>query len=344
MIPPNAGPAATRRRFLKVLAVSAAALAWPRRGRAADGQDAGKGRVVERKAKPTLTPFGLNHNDTLRFTLRDGRAWEMTLLGTSAEVTQRARGISAYAFDCDLRVNGTPRHLRREVGTQASFYEPWEIDGVRLWFDAAACAFKEAGGFMLEKDWLGGLVCQPPHKARFAVQEAALPICPEPLKPWYPNETGQINIRDCYNGEDCWMGPYEGTSAHCGLDINMKAGTILSAPIAFDDHYYFNTTEAGFNNNRWRGVRRWPDGSQWWLQSHHLIRMLVPERTPLAAGAPYATTAGVHIGSHEHTHFIFRVLEQGGDYLLDPWILFREMRDGRAAQAIGAVLSLVQNG
>jgi len=53
--------------------------------------------------------------------------------------------------------------------------------------------------------------------------------------------------------------------------------------------------------------------------------MLVPERTALKAGTRYATTAGVLAGSHEHTHFMFRVLDQGGDYPLDPWILFWEM-------------------
>jgi hypothetical protein len=215
--------------------------------------------------------------------------------------------------------------LRREVGTQASFYEPWEIEGVHLWFDAASCIFKEDGGFMLEKDWSLGFLCMPNHKARFAAQEAGVPICPEPLTLWYPNESGRLDIHHCYNGEDCWMGPYEGRAAHCGLDINMKAGTTLFAPISFDDHYLFNSTAAGFNNNRWRGVRRWPDGSEWRLQSHHLIRMLVPERSPLKAGTPYATTAGVMVGSHEHTHFMFRIFDQGGDYLLDPWILFWQM-------------------
>ncbi len=305
-----------------------------------------KTRVLERTSKATLTPFGLNHGGTLRFILRDGRVWEMTLLATSAEVIRRhsairprpdpnheSGDIAAYAFDCDVRINGTAHHLRREVGTQASFYEPWEVDGVRLWFDAVSCAFKEDGGFMAEKDWRGGLLCKPSHKARFAVQESDLPICPESLQPWYPNNAGRIDIRDCYNGEDCWMGPYNGAAAHCGLDINMKAGTVLTAPISFDDHYLFNSVAAGFNNNRWRGVRRWPDGSEWWLQSHHLIRMLVPERTALAAGTPYATTAGVMVGAHEHTHFVFRIHEQGGDYFLDPWILFWEIFRGQRKKA-----------
>jgi len=322
-----------RRRFAQSLA-SMTALAFPYASLAGEK----KGRIVERRAKPTLTPFGLNHGETLRFILLNGKSWEMRLLKTSAQVMDRKGSrITAYTFDCDVQINGKEHHLRREVGTQGSFYEPWEIDGARLWFDAASCIFKERGGFMLEKDWSLGFLCQPSHHARFAIQEASRPICPEPIKLWYPNDVGRIDIHDCYNGDDCWMGPYDGSAAHCGLDINMKAGTSLFAPISFDDHYLFHSTAAGFNNNRWRGVRRWPDGSEWWLQSHHLIRMLVPERTPLKAGTRYATTAGVMVGSHEHTHFMFRVLDQGGDYLLDPWILFWEMfrqhRDERSKTA-----------
>lgn len=320
-----------RRLFLQAL-TSMTALTVPYRCLAAQQTGGTKGKVIERKSKPTLTPFGLNHRETMRLLRRGGEAWELTLLDTSAEIVQQtAEKITAYAFDCNVEVNGKPLHLRREVGTQASFYEPWQFDGVHLWFDGASCIFKEDGGFMEEKDWRGGLICRPNHKARFVVQEAEWPICPEPLQLWYPNDTGRLDIRECYNGDDCWMGPYQGKAAHCGLDINMKAGTVLSAPISLDDQYLFNSTAAGFNNNRWRGVRRWPDGSQWWLQSHHQIAMLVPERTPLKGGTAYATTAGVYVGSHEHTHFVFRVLDQGGDYLLDPWILFWEMFRQRRA-------------
>jgi len=292
--------------------------------------------ILHRVAKETITPVGLNHGDTLRFTLSSGRVWEMTLLATSASVSahglsaeddpKHARGtISAYAFEAIVQVNGSERRLHREVGTQASFYAPWELDGVRVWFDAASCAFTSDGGFMEEKDWGVGLICMPAQKARFAVQEASRSVCPEPLHAWYPNATGRLDIHECYCGDDCWMGPYNGGAAHCGLDINMPAGTVLSAPISFDEHYLFHTTAAGFGNNRWRGIRHWPDGSRWELQAHHLIAMLAPERTPLARGTAYATTAGTAVGWHEHTHFLFRVIEQGGEYLLDPWILFGEM-------------------
>jgi len=294
--------------------------------------------LLTRQAKPTLTPVSLNHGDTLRFTRRDGRVWELALLDTSAEVLARTSiggaerdpahtngDIAAYAFSGTFRINGCEIIIRREVGTQGSFYEPACFDGVHVWFDAAACVFARGGGFLAEKDWAAGWICQPAGRARLAVQEADRPICPEPLRLWYPNTIGRIDIRDCYNGDDCWMGPYSGGAGHCGLDINMAAGTVLSAPISFDDHYLFHSTAAGFGNNRWRGLRRWADGSEWWLQSHHQISMLVPERTALAAGTPYATGAGVAVGMHEHSHFMFRVIEQGGDYWLDPWILFWEM-------------------
>jgi len=35
--------------------------------------------------------------------------------------------------------------------------------------------------------------------------------------------------------------------------------------------------------------------------------LLTPEDGPLRAGTRYATTAGVHVGSHEHTHFEFKI-------------------------------------
>lgn len=31
------------------------------------------------------------------------------------------------------------------------------------------------------------------------------------------------------------------------------------------------------------------------------------------------------VGAHEHTHFVFSILDEGGDYFLDRWILFWEI-------------------
>jgi hypothetical protein len=70
---------------------------------------------------------------------------------------------------------------------------------------------------------------------------------------------------------------------------------------------------AGDNNNRWRGIRRWENGDVWALQTHHLIDLLVPQNTPLPIGTKYATTAGTAVGSHEHTHFEFKVGRKHAD-------------------------------
>src|SRR5699024_8886974 len=139
----------------------------------------------------------------------------------------------------------------------------------------------------------------------------ALPISPDGLTPEL-----------CYRGEDTWMGPFCGREAHNGLDINHPAGTLLWAPISFDEHEMFNSIERGDNNNRWRGTHRWDNGAVWVLQSHHLIRLLVPPDRPIAAGTAYAESAGTYIEAAEHSHFVFRVIDEGTEVLLDPWLLF----------------------
>ena len=113
-----------------------------------------------------------------------------------------------------------------------------------------------------------------------------------------------------------------GNKANGGIDISMKNGTFLYAPVDFDDQYYFNWLAKGDNNNRWRGVRKWPDGSIWWLQAHHMNKLFITENQPLAKGTKYASAAGVKVGGIPHTHFVFKVFEQGEDYYIDPWILF----------------------
>jgi len=115
---------------------------------------------------------------------------------------------------------------------------------------------------------------------------------------------------DC---DDCYLGPYLGKACHVGMDVNHPKGSPLFAPIEFDTQAYFNSLVMGHENNRWRGIRRWKNGDVWALQTHHLIELLVPENTPLKAGTRYATTAGVHTGSHQHTHFEFKIGHKNPD-------------------------------
>jgi hypothetical protein len=142
-----------------------------------------------------------------------------------------------YRFSCVLRVNGEKQRLEREGSTQRSFYEPWLIGGVRVWFDAVGDIFD----FLTEHHGQ----CRPKKHARFAFKDASLRICSEVLNPWCPLPEAGLRIEDCYCGEDCWLGVYNGASAHGGLDINHPRGTPLWVPINLDDQYYFNSLAAG---------------------------------------------------------------------------------------------------
>ena len=281
---------------------------------------------LRKLAKDTLTGVEINRGDTLEFTLRSGRVWTMELISTSAWITRtnlrqikvaQNDGRTDYRFRCELRINGQSVTLEREVSSQRSFYEPWLIDGVHVWFDAVIEIFE----FLNESHG----DCKPRRDARFALQDATLGICPEPLHPWCPLPPGGLTIDLCYTGEDCWLGAYQGADAHGGLDINHPPGTPLWAPLDIHDHFYFNSVEMGHNNNRWRGIHHWPNGSQWILQAHHMTRLLVPEHTSIRKGQQFADGAGVLSGLADHSHFVFKVHDEGETVLLDPWILFWQM-------------------
>ena len=333
------------------------------------------------EAKDTLTAVEMNHGDTLEFRLRNGEVRALVLEATSARVLEvvfgdgprlveipKPRGLRGkgavglvYQFSARVRVDGQPMTLRRYVGCQESFYEPYVINGMRLWFDMVLDAFRH---IPMRYPETGHLRRRPRKDARFAVQDASLPICPQAMKPWYRNAANFVDIKDCYNGDDCWMGVYNGWACHGGMDVDHPRGEPLWAPIDLDDHWLFNSLAAGHNNNRWRGLRRWPNGDLWAIQTHHLITLLVPEHTPLRAGTQYATAAGVAVGAADHTHYEFKVVQRaaGRDidfdqgkrldtriyeetadpeprqpevFHLDPWILFWQIfetarqRDGQ---------------
>lgn len=298
--------------------------------------------IHARQARETLTAVEMLHGDTLKFGLRDGSEIPIELLDTGAEIIETnlplplvedRKGRTTYRFWADLRVDGHALRYEREVGTDKSFYEPLTVSGVSIWLDAVDGIFD----FMLETHGPCRLnpTCKskPPYyfQARLAVQDAALRICPEPVHPWCPLPEGGLRIKMCYTGEDCWMGAYFGASAHGGLDINHAKGTLLYAPIDLDDQFLVNAVANGWNNNRWHGIRHWPDHSMWVLRSAHMVRQLVPERTPVRAGTAYAEGAGVWVGQAEHSHFAFSVLDHGSFIRLDPWILFWQMYQDLAA-------------
>lgn len=298
-------------------------------------------------AGATLSVIEMDRGDTLVFRLANGEERRFELLETSARVLfttlrepRRIQpdGGTLYEMTCQLRVDGQSMELRRYVSSQEAFYEPYVINGVRLWFDAVSAVDR----FLT----FGHGECKPSRDARFALQDAKQRICPDEVLPWYENPARFISIGDTHAGDDCWMGAFGGLDAHGGLDINQKAGTLNYAPIAFDDHFFFESLAQGHDNNRWRGIRRWPNGDLWTLQTHHLLALLVPERKPLAAGTPFCTAAGVKYGGvHQHSHYVFKVLPAGAkeEVLIDPWIIFwqsfedRKHRSGDLSAAMAPV-------
>ncbi len=301
--------------------------------------------VIHKKvARSTLTAVEMDRRDELQFTLASGQVRQIELISTNARLIstelkkvkhEEPAKITVIGFSTELLIDGETVTFQREIGSQASFYEPYEVAGMRIWPDAVDDVFE----FVDETHG----ACRPRKHARFAIQDATLDVCPEPLHPWCPLPVEGLDIRECYNGDDCWMGPYFGASAHGGLDINQPAGTPIWAPVDLDDHWFFNT-QAEHGNNRWRGVHKWPDGATWILQVCHVIRLLVGEHTPQKTGTHIAEGAGVAVGTHDHSHFGFAVQEEGAEpILLDPWILFREMY-GRQDQLSNCFFSRKMNG
>jgi hypothetical protein len=247
----------------------------------------------------------MNCGDTLQWQRMDGQMWTLVLEETSADIVQRVKpGGIVYRFDCRVKINGQSMTMRRYACSQECFYEPYVVDGVRIWPDIVKDVFDLIPVRYPRK---GNLQCVPRKDARFAIQDATLRICPEPTHPWLDEPLGFIDVGRCYNGDDCYLGPYLGQACHVGMDINHPKGSLLFTPIRFDTQAYFNSVASGDNNNRWRGIRRWANGDVWALQTHHLIKLCAAENTPLKAGTEYATTAGVRVGSHEHTHFEFKI-------------------------------------
>ncbi|UJP08977.1 hypothetical protein L2X99_10870 [Microbacterium sp. KUDC0406] len=278
----------------------------------------------------TLTAIELDEGDELHFRMLDGQIRRIRLVKTVAWPIRRGRlpfsdrdGLLLYAIACTLEIDGHQVELVRRIPSQSNFTPPPVIMGMRIWLDAVA----GIADLLTEKHG----ECFPRGHARFAVWDARVGISPTLLHPWCPLPEGGLRVEECYRGEDTWLGPYDGADAHGGLDIDHAAGTPLWTPFRIDEHGYFESLAAGDKNNRWRGVHRWDDGSSWILQSHHLIRLLVPEGKPIEAGVQYAESGGVYVagGFAEHSHFVFRVEEGGEQVMLDPWLLFWQMYEDR---------------
>ena len=304
--------------------------------------------VVRRTTKQTLTAVELSREQTLELTLSSGDLWKLEVVDTGAEAVQTTRKeihleepgtVTEIHFHADVKINGNPHTFEREISSQRSFYEPWVVDGVRIWLDAVDDVF----GFMDEIHGIcrSNKIARVPEvrymDSRWALQEERLRICPDILAPWCPLPDEGLRIDMCYRGEDTWMGTYRGRTlqAHGGLDINHPKGTPLFAPLDLEDNFLFERIDTGQKNNFWRGIRRWGNGCEWILETAHMVELTVPEHQPVKKGTQYAFGAGAAVGVVEHSHFIFRVYDDGNLYLLDPWILFWQMYRDREEKTEG---------
>lgn len=291
----------------------------------------------EEHAKATLTAVELDIGDELTFVLKDGVTRSIRVHSAKAIVERRGmvwdessdNGVLRYRISCVLDIDGHHVELVRTIPSDQNFVAPNRLLGMRMWLDAVSGVSE----FLTEDHG----ECFPARHVRLAVWDERSRICPILLHPWCPLPENGLQVSHCYRGEDTWMGPFRGRDAHGGLDINHPAGTPLWAPIPIDEHRLFDRIgEDGANNNRWRGLHTWPDGSAWVLQSHHLIRLLAPEEEPMPAGTLYAESAGVHPGAVEHSHFVFRVRNGGDEVMLDPWLLFWQMYEDRRITRAGS--------
>ncbi|MEK7409476.1 MAG: hypothetical protein AAB225_30795 [Acidobacteriota bacterium] len=284
-------------------------------------------RELAFQAKDTVTGFELDQGDVVRFQLRNGQVRTLVfedasarVLATNLKEPRKAQpdGGTLYEMRARVKIDGHALTLIRYVASQESFAVPYVINGMRLWLDAVSDALR-----FISDNHGGGAGCAMSRRARFAANDMRDALAPVPLRPWMPFKRWFIDIAESYNGDDPYMGAYQGAECHAGLDINHPKGSPLFAPIDIDDHYLFNSLAEGDNNNRWRGVHQWPSGDTWTLQAHHVVKLLSPEHKPTRAGAHFASAAGVNPGNNEHTHFIFRTRREAEpDMMLDPWMLF----------------------
>lgn len=320
------------------------------------------GETFEMKARPTLTPVELNAGDVCRFTLMNGETRTVEYIGGSSAVLEvpTTEGLIA-TFTMRLKVDGVEIPFRRYLATQESFYEPAVVDGLRIFPDSTLEYLTNT--VPMRYPSTGAHRHHPWKDARLVLQDATLPLCPEQLHPWFLDKRFDdllIPIGDAYHGGDCWLGPFSLGEAHGGLDIRMRKGDLLYAPFACDDQFmplWLNRNRGA--SSRWRGTRRWPDGTLWSINTSHVIDAIVPEHTSITNGQPYCTAAGTVVGEYNHTHFELHVCRdlnppmpdwdagfgqapgvqndcpsgQPEFYNLDPWMLFwqtfRQLRDAR---------------
>lgn len=198
---------------------------------------------------------------TVRLTPRKADA---RIVSTDLEdITESRKGArTVYEISCVLAVDGVEHEVVRRIPADESFYEPWNTEGLSIWFDAVSCAFVEDGGFLKEKDTNIGITCQPGKDVRLAVQSEDRDICPEPLHPWCPLPEGGLKIEYCYQGEACpeWAGQIvrenlaaQGNTLTGPEVVSAMAETLVSAGGELSDRLLAALSAGQEAGGDWRG-------------------------------------------------------------------------------------------
>ncbi|MBV6643446.1 MAG: PKD domain-containing protein [Cyclobacteriaceae bacterium] len=306
------------------------------------------GAEINIAPKNTLSVVEIDKGDKVNYTLQDGRIVKIELLDTRVDIiltsldtlkkSARHNG-TIYSMTAHLRIDGQEMRMVRYVPVQESFYEPYIVNGLVIWFDA----LKSLSEYFNENHG----PCLPERDARFALHDATMSICPEEVGNWMNVPDEQLLVRKSYSGEDTWLGTYFGADLHGGLDYSMTSNTTLFAPFSLDEHFYFHSLTAGHNNNRWRGIKNWGNGDIWHIQTHHLVQLIAPEHQPLRKGQPYAYSGAIRSGYTSHTHFVLKVKQPGMDWhFMDPWVIFWQIFENnkRKENKINAVMAPLRPG
>ncbi len=292
--------------------------------------------TLELETKETLSVIEINKGDTVEYTLQNGRTVSLELLDchvdiifTTLDTLKKGSGqdCTVYSMTCHVKIDGQPMKMVRYVPVQESYYKPYTVNGLTIWFDA----LKDLSNYFNENHGS----CVPAKDARFAFQDTTLQISPQKLSNWFPAPKNRIFINDAYRGDDCWLGTYFGADLHGGLDVNMPSNTPLIAPIDLDEHYFFNSLKNGDNNNRWRGIRYWDNGDIWYLQTHHMTELIIPPYQSITQGQTYGYAAGMWAGYSSHSHFVFKTYQAQRDswIVVDPWIIHWQIFENNNAKS-----------